>query len=248
MILRFCRIFGVLGFWGFGVLGFWGFGVLGFWSFGVLGFWGFGVLGVLGFWGFGVLGFWGFGVLGFWDFEFWGFGFGFRELSKPQNPKFDQNFKIFLIKPQNPKTPKPQNPKTPKPQNLKTPKPQNPKTPKPQNPKTQNPQNPKIPKNPKPKIPKPQNSIFDSIASVYISNIASALQIPARSSSTVLVVSPAALLNSNSASSTLNVNSFFYLAAIEAIANMQYLIREDSNHNLQIMTIDIGQAKIHSSS
>ncbi len=49
-----------------------------------------------------------------------------------------------------------------------------------------------------------------------------------KSFSTVLVVSPAALLNSNSASSTLNVNSFFYLAAIEAIANMQYLIREDS--------------------
>ncbi len=123
------------------------------------------------------------------------------------------------LKPQNPKTPKPQNPKTPKPQNPKTPKPQNPKTPKPQNPKTSKPQNSKTTKsqNPKP--------IFDSIASVFISNIVSALQIPARSSSTVLVVFPVALLNSNSASSTPNVNSFLYLAAIEAIANMQYLIR-----------------------
>jgi hypothetical protein len=69
---------------------------------------------------------------------------------------------------------------------------------------------------------------FDSIASVYISNIVSALQISARSSSTVLVAYSAALLNSNSASSTLNVNSFLYLAAMEAIANMQYHIREVS--------------------
>jgi hypothetical protein len=69
-------------------------------------------------------------------------------------------------------------------------------------------------------------SAFDSIASVYISNIVSVLQISAKSSSTVLVASSAALLNSYSTSSTLNVNLFLYLAAMEAIANMQYLIRE----------------------
>ncbi len=60
------------------------------------------------------------------------------------------------------------------------------------------------------------------------SNTVSALQISAKSSSTVLVASSAALLNSYSASSTLNVNLFLYLAAMEAIANMQYLIREVS--------------------
>jgi hypothetical protein len=70
---------------------------------------------------------------------------------------------------------------------------------------------------------------FDSIGSVYISNIVSVLQISAKSSSTVLVASSAALLNSYSISSSLNVNLFLCLAAMEAIANIQYLIREVSN-------------------
>ncbi len=89
------------------------------------------------------------------------------------------------------------------------PKPQNPKTPKPQNPNTPNSQN-------------------DSIVSVYIPNIVSVLQISAKSFPTVFIASSAAFLNSYSASSTLNVNSFLYLAAIEAIADMQYHIREAS--------------------
>ncbi len=66
------------------------------------------------------------------------------------------------------------------------------------------------------------------IVSVYISTNFSALQISAKSFSTVFVASSAAFLNSYSSSSTLNVSLFLYLAAIEAIADMQYHIREAS--------------------
>jgi hypothetical protein len=62
--------------------------------------------------------------------------------------------------------------------------------------------------------------------SVYISTNFSALQISAKSFSTVFVASSAAFLNFYSASSTLNVNLFLYLAAIEAIADLH--IREAS--------------------
>jgi hypothetical protein len=81
---------------------------------------------------------------------------------------------------------------------------------------------------PKPQNPNTPNSQNDSIVSVYIPNIVSALQISAKSFSTVFIASSAAFLNSYSASSTLNVSLFLYLAAIEAIADMQYHIREAS--------------------
>jgi hypothetical protein len=125
-----------------------------------------------------------------------------------------------LIKPQNPKTPKPQNPKTSKPQNPKTPKP-----PKPQNPKTSKPQ---IPKTPEPQNSKTSNPYLILLPQFTFPILFQLFKFQQEAPLTVLVVSPAALLNSNSASSTLNVNLFLYLAAIEAIANMQYLIREVS--------------------